>query len=93
MTDLEERPQKQTRRYPWSFLPRAELHSLRRRRRRRRRHRRHCRNGSLGGMSETLACKRYRSWGNTFLMPEDLDGTKIGDFISLVHGTGLSWTA
>ncbi|KYN29184.1 Protein outspread [Trachymyrmex cornetzi] len=40
-----------------------------------------------------LACKRYRAWGNTFLMPEDLDGAKIGDLISLVHGTGLSWTA
>jgi len=55
MTDLVERPQKQTRRYPWSFLPRAELHSLRRRRRRRhrrRRRRRHCRNGSLGGTLE-----------------------------------------
>ncbi|KYQ59907.1 hypothetical protein ALC60_01002, partial [Trachymyrmex zeteki] len=36
-----------------------------------------------------LACKRYRSWSNTFLMSEDLDGAKIDDLISLVHGTGL----
>ncbi|KYN11954.1 hypothetical protein ALC57_15918 [Trachymyrmex cornetzi] len=41
----------------------------------------------------TVSRCRYRFWGHVFLTPEDLDETKIGDLISLVHRAGLGLVA